>query len=382
VHGETNGELGHAGRDRLWRRVVLAVVVAVLATLAASSAASADAGTVTLPASGAAAAAVTPSASLPSLIGRWIFNAQYNVTATTIAEDFSLEPGGKIDGYLEPTPSAAQCLQESGGPNNQNILYGDGPIYTGVGVWSSGCSPIGYGPLVIDVDTSVTPNTWSSCSNQPGGPAPVFGSCQASVTAVKDSVQPFPGSTGVVFPTRILASTSTGESSGSSGSLDVPVQCGSSYYQGTTPCDATYYVWHCGSSYSTAFMPCPPNTPGALPPVKSSVLTRGTGAVSARSSSGRAVAVAGGTVTIGPKKKMTLKFGLTSQAKSGFAALRRKLAALATQADRASARGHTSAARRLRSELARLSKVTLMARVTNNTNGVSKTSRLTVTFRS
>jgi hypothetical protein len=197
------------------------------------------------------------------------------------------------------------------------------------------------------------------------------------VTAVRASVQPFPGSTGIVFPIGRSIGFSGG-SGDSSGSLDVPVQCGSSYYQGTTPCDATYYVWHCGSSYSTAFTPCPPNTPGALPPVKSSSLVHGGAAEVAHSSSSRAAAVGGGTVTIGPKKKATLKFGLTSQARSGFEGLRRHLSALAEQATRAAARGHTSTARHLRSELARLSRVTLLVRVTNNTNGVSKISRLTV----
>jgi hypothetical protein len=351
-------------------------VIAAVATLAACGATSAPARTVTLPASGVATAAVAPASSLPSLIGRWTINTQNNVTATSIAEDFSLQPGGKIDGYIEPTPSAAQCLQESGGPNDQNILYGDGPTYTGMGIWSSDCSPIGYGPLVIDVDTSVTPNTWSSCSNQPGGPAPVFGSCQASATAVR-AADPFPGTTGIVFPSSRPVSFSGG-SGGSSGSLDVPAQCGSSYYQGTTPCDATYYVWHCGSSYSTAFTPCPPNTPGALPPVKSSSMRGRFAAAEVRSSS-EAVAVGGGTVTIGPKARATLKFGLTSQAKSGIAALRRELSALAKRATRASTHGQTSAAGHLRAELAKRSKVKLQVRVINNTNGVSKISRLTVT---
>jgi len=184
-----------------------------------------------------------------------------------------------------------------------------------------------------------------------------------------------------VFPTRLPTTLAVG-SGGSSESLDVPVQCGSSYYQGTTPCDATYYVWHCGSSYSTAFTPCPPNTPGALPPVAPSSLARGGAAAAARSSSHSAVAVGGGTVTIGPRKKATLKFGLTSQAKSGFKGLRHKLSALAKQAAQASERGQTSTAKRLRGELASRSKVTLLVRVTNNTNGVSKTSRLTVKLSS
>ncbi len=375
MHEDMSGEIEdarHARRlDHRWARLALAMLVAATAMAAASAAMGAVPEALRMPASGAAGATT-----LPSLVGRWLITSQYN-TVTQEAMDFSLQPGGKIVGYIEPAPDAAQCLRESGGPNNQAIVYGNGPTYTGVGAWSSSCASIGYGPLVFEVDTDVTPNTWTSCSNQPGGPPPVFGSCQASANAVRASSQPFPGSTGIVFPTRLPTTLAVGSGS-SSGSLDVPVQCGSSYYQGTTPCDATYYVWHCGSSYSTAFTPCPPNTPGALPPVKSSSLARRGAVVAAQSSSRRAVGVGGGTVTVGPKQKATLKFGLTAQAKSGFAGVRRQLMALATQAKRASATGHSSTAKRLRAELARRSKVTLLVRVTNDTNGVSKISRLTV----
>lgn len=184
------------------------------------------------------------------------------------------------------------------------------------------------------------------------GDPPTPPDCQSTSSLTRAS-DPFKGRTGMTVGHAVAV--------GSGNDLDVSARCGSSYYQGTTPCDATYDVWHCGSSYSQGFVTCPPGTPGALPPIQDAL-------------SRAAVQVAGGQTTIAPHRTVTLKLPLTAAARAGVRTVEAKVKRLARTA------AHAGAARKrtLEKRIATLRAVHFEVRVTNTQNGAAQTIRLTV----